>query len=92
MSKTLQFRRDTTANLASVTGAVGELFVDTTKDTVVVMDGSTAGGFPLQRELMSNVNIKTVNGNSLLGSGDITIAGGGSTSVGFEQSFLLMGA
>jgi hypothetical protein len=50
MAKTLQFRRDTTANLASVTGAVGELFVDTTKNTVVVMDGSTAGGFPLQLE------------------------------------------
>jgi uncharacterized delta-60 repeat protein len=50
MAKTLQFRRDTTANLASVTGAVGELFVDTTKDTVVVMDGSTAGGKPLATE------------------------------------------
>jgi hypothetical protein len=50
MAKTLQFRRDTTTNLASVTGAVGELFVDTTKDTVVVMDGSTAGGFPLAKE------------------------------------------
>jgi hypothetical protein len=50
MATTLQFRRDTTANLASVTGAVGELFVDTDKDTIVVMDGSTVGGFPLSRE------------------------------------------
>jgi len=49
MPKTLQFRRDTTANLAAVTGSIGELFVDTTKDTVVVMDGSTAGGFPLAK-------------------------------------------
>ena len=48
MAKTLQFRRDSTANLASVTGAVGEIFIDTTKKTVVVMDGSTAGGFPLE--------------------------------------------
>lgn len=80
MAKTLQFRRDTTANLASVTGAVGELFVDTTKDTIVVMDGSTAGGFPLQRELVSNVNIKTVNGASLVGSGDITITSANVTS------------
>jgi hypothetical protein len=47
MAKTLQFRRDTTANLASVTGSVGELFVDTTKKTVVVMDGYTTGGFPV---------------------------------------------
>jgi uncharacterized delta-60 repeat protein len=50
MAKTLQFRRGTTAELSSVTGAVGELFVDTTKDTLVVMDGSTAGGFPLALE------------------------------------------
>ena len=50
MATTLQFRRDTTANLASETGAVGELFVDIDKDTLVVMDGSTSGGFPLARE------------------------------------------
>jgi hypothetical protein len=50
MAKTLQFRRDTTANLASVTGAVGEIFIDTTKKTVVVMDGSTAGGIPLEKQ------------------------------------------
>jgi hypothetical protein len=50
MAKTLQFRRDTTANLASVTGAEGEIFIDLTKDTVVVMDGSTAGGKPLATE------------------------------------------
>ena len=48
MAKTLQFRRDTTANLASVTGSVGEIFIDTTKKTVVVMDGTTSGGFPLE--------------------------------------------
>ena len=104
MAKTLQFRRGTTSELSSQTGAVGELFVDTTKDTVVVMDGSTAGGFPLATEsslssyatidnvnqglatkqdtLLSGTNIKTVNGTSLLGSGNITIAGGGSS---FDQ-------
>lgn len=50
MAKTLQFRRGTTAELSSQAGAVGELFVDTDKDTVVVMDGSTSGGFALSRE------------------------------------------
>lgn len=73
MAKTLQFRRGTTAELASVTGAVGELFVDTTKDTVVVMDGSTAGGYPLQKELVSGTSIKTINSTSLLGSGNISV-------------------
>jgi hypothetical protein len=43
MPKTLQHRRDTTANLASVTGAAGEIFYDTTIDTLVVMVGTTAG-------------------------------------------------
>ena len=50
MAKTLQFRRGTTAVLASQTGSVGELFVDTSKTTVVVMDGATAGGTPLAKE------------------------------------------
>jgi hypothetical protein len=53
MAKTLQFRRGTTEELSSVTGSVGELFVDTTKETVVVMDGSTAGGTSLATESQS---------------------------------------
>lgn len=50
MPKTLQHRRGTTSELSSVTGAAGEIFYDTTKDTLVVMDGSTAGGYPLEKE------------------------------------------
>lgn len=34
-----------------------------------------------QDALVSGTNIKTVNGNSLLGSGDLTISGGGGSSV-----------
>lgn len=46
-----------------------------------------------QDTLVSGTNIKTVNGSSLLGSGNLEISGGGGTSaVGFEQTFLLMGA
>jgi hypothetical protein len=50
MSTALKLRRGTTAQHATFTGAEGEVTVDTTKDTVVVHDGSTAGGFPLLRE------------------------------------------
>ena len=50
MAKTLQLRRNTTSGLSGVTGSVGEIFIDTTKNTVVVMDGSTAGGYPLELE------------------------------------------
>jgi hypothetical protein len=44
-----QRRRGTTAQHASFTGLNAELTVDTDKKTVVVHDGSTAGGFPLAR-------------------------------------------
>lgn len=73
MAKTLQFRRGTTTELSTVAGAVGELFVDTTKDTVVVMDGSTAGGFPLAKE--SDISAKA-------NTSDVTtaLAGKASTS------------
>lgn len=37
-----------------------------------------------QNTLVSGTNIKTVNGNSLLGSGDITIEGGGTSGGGTE--------
>jgi len=50
MAKRLQLRRGTTVEHAVFTGAVGEVTVDTTKDTAVVHDGSTIGGFPLARE------------------------------------------
>ena len=50
MAQILQHRRGTTAEISSQTGAVGEILVDTTKNTVVVMDGSTIGGTPLAKE------------------------------------------
>lgn len=46
MPTAVQFRRGTTAQHSSFTGALGEITVDTDKDVVVVHDGSTAGGFP----------------------------------------------
>lgn len=73
MATTLKFRRYTTAEISALTGAEGELFVDLDKDVVVINDGSTAGGHPLQAELVSGTNIKTVNGASILGSGNIDI-------------------
>ncbi len=51
MARQVQFRRGTTAQTNSFTGAVGEVTVNTDKDTVVVHDGSTAGGHPLPTSL-----------------------------------------
>lgn len=47
MATQVQFRRGTTTQHATFTGAVGEITVDTDKQVVVVHNGSTAGGFPL---------------------------------------------
>ena len=45
MPTALQLRRGTTSQNDSFTGAVGEISVDTTLDTIRIHDGSTAGGF-----------------------------------------------
>src|SRR6056297_1524938 len=47
MATELKLRRGTTSQHSSFTGAEAEVTVDTDKNTVVVHDGSTAGGFPL---------------------------------------------
>jgi len=56
MAKLLKLRRGTTTQHGSFTGAEGEVTIDTTKDTAVVHDGSTAGGTPLAKENMDNVS------------------------------------
>jgi hypothetical protein len=45
----IQLRRGTTSEHSTFTGLVGEVTVDTTKDTLVVHDGVTAGGYPLAK-------------------------------------------
>lgn len=54
MPKVVQVRRGTTSALSSVTGAEGELFVDTDKETLTVHNNYQAGGFPLMREDFNN--------------------------------------
>lgn len=46
----LQLKRGTTLKHSTFTGKVGEATIDTDKDTLVVHDGSTVGGFPMARE------------------------------------------
>jgi len=50
MSKQVRFRRGTTAQHSSFTGALGEVTVDTDKNVTVVHDGTTAGGIPSARQ------------------------------------------
>ena len=67
MAKLLKLRRGTTSQHSSFTGAEGECTVDTTKDTLVVHDGSTAGGRPLLRQDLNNIGTGAVTHAMLAG-------------------------
>jgi len=77
MAKQLKLRRGTTSQHSSFTGAEGEVTVDTDKETLVVHNGSTAGGFPLLRASGGSENISTTG---TISSGAITAGGITSTS------------
>lgn len=47
MAIQIQLRQGTTTEHNTFTGAVGEVTVDTTKDVIVVHDGTTVGGHPV---------------------------------------------
>ena len=66
MPTVVQFRRGTTAQNNSFTGAVGEISIDLTLDTIRVHDGSTAGGFELvQRTATQTLTNKTLTSPTL---------------------------
>lgn len=46
----------TTSSLSSLVGRLGEFTVDITKNTIVVFDGTTAGGIPLAKENHTHTN------------------------------------
>jgi hypothetical protein len=53
-------RRATTSSLSSLVATSGEIWIDLTKHTVVVHDGSTPGGVPLAHEVHSHANATTM--------------------------------
>lgn len=68
---------NTTEQLISKKGIARQLVVDTTKNTVVIMDGATNGGHPLAKEAIkiksASPNLKINGGNEATLSSDITI-------------------
>lgn len=68
MSKTLQFRRGSTTLINTQSGADGELFVDTSKATVVVMNGVVLGGSPLATETFVTSALARVATSATLGT------------------------
>tara|TARA_Y100000385_G_C13103268_1_gene645934 strand:- start:3620 stop:4078 length:459 start_codon:yes stop_codon:yes gene_type:complete len=65
MTTQVQFRRGTTAEHAFFTGADGELTIDTDKNMAVIHDGSTAGGFDVQRSRWESITSDTLLGTNL---------------------------
>lgn len=61
MATTIQFRRGTSTQTASFTGAAGEVTVDTTNDSLIVHDGSTAGGFEIANESGANLGTDIIS-------------------------------
>lgn len=83
MPTQVQFRRGTSAQNDTFTGASGELSVDTDNKTIRIHDGSTIGGFAVaKRDLsnISNVGVITatravVGTNVVMNSTGITVTG-----------------
>ena len=105
MAKQVQLRRgstvDHTTTNGGFTGGDGEVTVDSTKDTLVVHDNATVGGFPLAREDLSNVTNAVgiqqfdftdgISGQVLTTDGNanlsfINFPGAGGTAVGGDLS------
>ena len=61
MPTCVQFRRGTTAVVTAFIGADGEIAIDSTKHTIRVYDGSTAGGF----EIPTSTSTNTLTNKSL---------------------------
>jgi len=72
MAKLVKRRRGTTLEHASFTGSEGETTIDLDKETVVVHNGLQAGGFPLAREDLNNVNLVNLIGVTQLNLSDGT--------------------
>ena len=54
MATQVQFRRGTSAETSAFTGALGEVTVDTCKNTLVIPNAVQAGGYPVLRDDGSN--------------------------------------
>lgn len=79
MATEVRLRRGTTAQHATFTGAAAEITVDTDKDTVVVHDGVTVGGFALGKE-------SVISGKANVGANsDITSLSGLTTPLSVAQ-------
>jgi hypothetical protein len=93
MAQTLQHKRGITAELAPQVGTIGEIMMDTAKNTLVIMDGVTAGGHPMAKESDVPTDISDLTDTQGLLSGgtgganlqDIVVTSEGSDGDGFTK-------
>lgn len=93
MAKIVKHRRGSTAELASVVGDVGEIFIDTTKRTVVVMDPTIPGGVPLATEAAVALGATTTSTGTVRVDGTSVLVTAGLISVNttFATSIAIFG-
>jgi hypothetical protein len=85
MSSQIQYRRGTSAQTASFTGALGEITVDTTNKVIVVHDGLTIGGFSgVSTTATQTLTNKTLSG--VVVTGTVTANGGVGSSGQYLES------
>ncbi len=85
MSTQIQYRRGSSSQTASFTGALGEITVDTTNKVVVVHDGATLGGFSgVGTTATQTLTNKTLSSAVLTGT--LTANGGTGSSGQFLSS------
>lgn len=85
MAKLLKLRGGTTSQHSSFTGADREVTVDTDKETLVVHNGSQAGGYPLARADGTGVGNFTITGN-------LTISDAGNIGSASDPNAIAIGA
>jgi hypothetical protein len=101
MAKRIQFRRGTTAEHTTFVGAPGEITIDTTKNVVVVHNGSTPGGFPAfgsnpnfpgTSTFLGQVRATVNTASTSTTSGSVVITGGLGVSGAIHSATLTTGA
>lgn len=86
MPTQVQFRRGTSAQNNSFTGADGELSIDTDNYTIRIHDGSTSGGYAVAKRDLSNVsNVGVLTASSLV------VSAGGINAVGVVTATSFVG-
>ena len=94
MPTVVQFRRGTTAQNNSFTGAAGEISVDTTLGTIRVHDGSTAGGATIvnatSAQTLTNKTIPYIPGATVIGGTGNLVANASTSSTSITTGALIV--